>query len=166
MDFRLKYVDLQGKRIKLTVWDTAGQERFRTLTSSYYRGAHGIVYRELELPAGAIAALQGLLNRCVNSPGTGPGTDICSCLQSLMSHGRRPLKVSRRYGCQRSLCTGECPTTSSKVLQPVVLMLTSPAGIVHAVNLHELLTIPVCSTLEYPATMLIANKIDLVSPSS
>ncbi|KAK9804093.1 hypothetical protein WJX73_006456 [Symbiochloris irregularis] len=44
VDFRLKYVDLQGKRIKLTVWDTAGQERFRTLTSSYYRGAHGIVY--------------------------------------------------------------------------------------------------------------------------
>ncbi|CAB4045668.1 ras-related Rab-1A, partial [Paramuricea clavata] len=27
----------------LTVWDTAGQERFRTITSSYYRGAHGII---------------------------------------------------------------------------------------------------------------------------
>jgi GTPase SAR1 family protein len=28
---------------QVTIWDTAGQERFRTLTSSYYRGAHGIV---------------------------------------------------------------------------------------------------------------------------
>jgi Ras-related protein Rab-1A len=24
-------------------WDTAGQERFRTITSSYYRGAQGII---------------------------------------------------------------------------------------------------------------------------
>lgn len=29
--------------ISLLQWDTAGQERFRTITSSYYRGAHGII---------------------------------------------------------------------------------------------------------------------------
>jgi Ras-related protein Rab-18 len=44
VDFRVKYVNLGGRRVKLTVWDTAGQERFRTLTSSYYRGAQGIVF--------------------------------------------------------------------------------------------------------------------------
>jgi Ras-related protein Rab-18 len=27
----------------VTLWDTAGQERFRTLTSSFYRGAQGIL---------------------------------------------------------------------------------------------------------------------------
>ncbi len=32
-----------GKVVKATIWDTAGQERFRTLTSTYYRGAHGVV---------------------------------------------------------------------------------------------------------------------------
>jgi Ras-related protein Rab-18 len=32
-----------GKVVKATIWDTAGQERFRTLTSSYYRGAHGVL---------------------------------------------------------------------------------------------------------------------------
>lgn len=44
VDFRLKFVTVSGKRLKLTIWDTAGQERFRTLTSSYYRGAQGIVF--------------------------------------------------------------------------------------------------------------------------
>lgn len=35
--------DTSQQRVKLTIWDTAGQERFRTLTSSYYRGAHGVI---------------------------------------------------------------------------------------------------------------------------
>jgi Ras-related protein Rab-18 len=43
VDFKVKHIDMSGKRVKLTIWDTAGQERFRTLTSSYYRGAHGVV---------------------------------------------------------------------------------------------------------------------------
>lgn len=44
VDFRTKFVEYHGNRVKLTIWDTAGQERFRTLTSSYYRGAQGIIY--------------------------------------------------------------------------------------------------------------------------
>ena len=43
VDFKVKTVQLGGKTVKLTIWDTAGQERFRTLTSSYYRGCHGII---------------------------------------------------------------------------------------------------------------------------
>lgn len=43
VDFKVKHMTMSGKRVKLTIWDTAGQERFRTLTSSYYRGAHGVV---------------------------------------------------------------------------------------------------------------------------
>ncbi|KAK7410893.1 hypothetical protein VNO78_02098 [Psophocarpus tetragonolobus] len=43
VDFKVKYLAMEGKKLKLAIWDTAGQERFRTLTSSYYRGAQGIV---------------------------------------------------------------------------------------------------------------------------
>ncbi|XP_042496309.1 ras-related protein RABC2a-like [Macadamia integrifolia] len=43
VDFKIKHLTVGGKRLKLTIWDTAGQERFRTLTSSYYRGAQGII---------------------------------------------------------------------------------------------------------------------------
>jgi len=43
VDLKVKLVNFRGKRLKLTIWDTAGQERFRTLTSAYYRGAHGII---------------------------------------------------------------------------------------------------------------------------
>ncbi len=25
------------------MWDTAGQEKFKTITSAYYKGAHGII---------------------------------------------------------------------------------------------------------------------------
>ena len=40
---KIKTVDIEHKIFKLQIWDTAGQEKFRTITSSYYRGAHGII---------------------------------------------------------------------------------------------------------------------------
>ena len=43
IDFKIKNIQLDGKRIKLQIWDTAGQERFRTITTSYFRGAQGII---------------------------------------------------------------------------------------------------------------------------
>jgi Ras-related protein Rab-18 len=43
VDFRVHKMEIKGKKVKLSIWDTAGQERFRTITSSYYRGAQGVV---------------------------------------------------------------------------------------------------------------------------
>jgi Ras-related protein Rab-1A len=43
VDFKIKTLNFDGKKFKITIFDTAGQERFRTITSSYYRGGHGII---------------------------------------------------------------------------------------------------------------------------
>jgi len=43
VDFKIKTIKIDNKLIKLQIWDSAGQERFRTLTTTYYRGAHGVM---------------------------------------------------------------------------------------------------------------------------
>ena len=39
----MKKLSVHGKAYRLNLLDTAGQERFRTLSNSYYRGAHGVI---------------------------------------------------------------------------------------------------------------------------
>jgi len=43
VDFKIRTIEINGERVKLQIWDTAGQERFRTITSTYYRGTHGVI---------------------------------------------------------------------------------------------------------------------------
>lgn len=43
VDFTMKTLVVDSKKVKLQVWDTAGQERFRTITQSYYRSANAVV---------------------------------------------------------------------------------------------------------------------------
>jgi len=43
VDYKMKSVTVKDIPVKLQIYDTAGQERFRTVTASFYRGAHGIL---------------------------------------------------------------------------------------------------------------------------
>jgi len=43
IDFKLRTIDVDGKKVKLQLLDTAGQERFRTITTAHYRNAMGIL---------------------------------------------------------------------------------------------------------------------------
>ncbi|KAN0038076.1 hypothetical protein ACTA71_000248 [Dictyostelium dimigraforme] len=43
VDYKNKSIVIDGRTFSLQIWDTAGQERFRTITSSFYRGAHGVL---------------------------------------------------------------------------------------------------------------------------
>lgn len=44
VDFCVKRMLVHDLQVKCTIWDTAGQERFRALTSTFYRGAKGIIF--------------------------------------------------------------------------------------------------------------------------
>jgi Ras-related protein Rab-8A len=41
VDFEVKSVDTEGKKVKLQIWDFGGEERFRFLLPTYVRGAKG-----------------------------------------------------------------------------------------------------------------------------
>ncbi|KAJ3394494.1 GTP-binding protein [Lobulomyces angularis] len=43
IDYKIKTIELDGKKIKLQIWDTAGQERFQNVTRAYYRSAMGVL---------------------------------------------------------------------------------------------------------------------------
>jgi len=43
VDFKIKNVMVNDKQVKLHIWDTAGQERFKTITATYYKGAHAVM---------------------------------------------------------------------------------------------------------------------------
>jgi small GTP-binding protein len=43
VDFKIKSITMNGRRLKFQIWDTAGQERYRTITQTYYKGAHGVL---------------------------------------------------------------------------------------------------------------------------
>eukprot|EP01103_Thecamoeba_quadrilineata_P001368 TRINITY_DN11214_c0_g1_i1.p1 TRINITY_DN11214_c0_g1~~TRINITY_DN11214_c0_g1_i1.p1 ORF type:complete len:197 (-),score=30.35 TRINITY_DN11214_c0_g1_i1:190-780(-) len=43
IDFLIHKIEVDGLKSKLHIWDTAGQEKYQTITSSYFRGAQGIL---------------------------------------------------------------------------------------------------------------------------
>ena len=43
VDFKVKTLTINEKKVKMQIWDTAGQERFKNITASYYRGGNGVL---------------------------------------------------------------------------------------------------------------------------
>lgn len=43
VDFSIKTLDIDGKVVKAQIWDLSGQDRFQIITTSYYRGSHGVM---------------------------------------------------------------------------------------------------------------------------
>jgi len=43
IDFKVKKVKRDKRKVKLQIWDTAGQERYRTITAAFYRGTSAFI---------------------------------------------------------------------------------------------------------------------------
>ena len=43
VDFQIRYLEINGQKVKVQIWDTAGQERYRTMTQGYYRQCKGVL---------------------------------------------------------------------------------------------------------------------------
>ena len=43
VEFCTKIINVKNNLVKIQIWDTSGQERFRSIISSYYRGASGAI---------------------------------------------------------------------------------------------------------------------------
>ena len=44
VDFDVKSIEIEGKKVKLQIWDFGGEERFRFLLPTYVRGATGCLF--------------------------------------------------------------------------------------------------------------------------
>ena len=43
IDFKTKYIKMDGYSVKVLIWDTAGQEKFQNIAKTYYNGANGVM---------------------------------------------------------------------------------------------------------------------------
>ena len=102
IDFKIKTIDLAGKRVKLQIWDTAGQERFRTITQAYYRGAMGILLiydvtnpKSWSNVRNWVRNIEGNAPQTVNKILVGNKCDLTSLRQVSTQQGEQ---LSREYG--------------------------------------------------------------------
>ena len=56
-----------GSTVKLQIWDTAGQDRFRTITKSYFKGAHAIVLIFSVIDSNSFANVRNLITQIRDS---------------------------------------------------------------------------------------------------
>ena len=44
VEYKIKSLTINGKKVMLRIWDTSGQERFLSITKNFYRNANGVIF--------------------------------------------------------------------------------------------------------------------------
>jgi len=108
VDFKTKTIVIDNTSINLVIWDTAGQEKFRSLTSSYYRGTHGIILAYDVTKRATFDCLENWLNE-IQTYSTNPDAVILLVGNKIDKENR---EVTREEGAkfakQRNMLFIEC----------------------------------------------------------
>ena len=44
IEYKIKTITINNKKVIMRIWDTSGQERYRSITQNFYRNANGILF--------------------------------------------------------------------------------------------------------------------------
>ncbi len=44
VDWKCKFLSVDGMKVKITIWDTAGQEKYSSLIASFFRDVAGAIF--------------------------------------------------------------------------------------------------------------------------
>ncbi|XP_021531163.1 ras-related protein Rab-35 isoform X2 [Aotus nancymaae] len=103
VDFKIRTVEINGEKVKLQIWDTAGQERFRTITSTYYRGTHGVIVVYDVTSAESFVNVKRWLHEINQNC-----DDVCRILDVQLHHGAGSPSKERQPGETAAATTERC----------------------------------------------------------
>lgn len=102
------------KRVRVQLWDTAGQERFRTITSNFYRGAHGVMIVFDVTDRNSFEMVSGWINEISNNCSEQTFNVIVANKSDMKNHrvvseqeGRKLAEEYQLYYFETSAKTGE-----------------------------------------------------------
>ncbi|XP_006530563.1 ras-related protein Rab-35 isoform X1 [Mus musculus] len=109
VDFKIRTVEINGEKVKLQIWDTAGQERFRTITSTYYRGTHGVIVVYDVTSAESFVNVKRWLHEINQNC-----DDVCRILDVQLYHRAGSASKERQLGETAAATTERCGEAHQK----------------------------------------------------
>ena len=103
VDFKIRSVELDQKVVKLQIWDTAGQDRFRAITSSYYRGAHGILVVYDCTDRESFANVQKWLSECDKFAQNGVRIALIGNKSDLRARKQVEVEAAKQFADERAM---------------------------------------------------------------
>src|ERR1700709_573196 len=104
----MKKLSVHGQTFRLNLLDTAGQERFRTLSNSYYRGAHGVILVYDISNRDSFLAMERWFEEVETNATPGVVTYLVGTSLDKVAQGTVKVEegeaMAKRFGCEGGFC--------------------------------------------------------------